>query len=134
MPSLLRAPPPRPCRRAALEAEVRAQLEAEHSWWRDDAGCPPNLRTVGSKAEFKSLITEAPAGQLVVCDYLKPSCGACRRMHPKLQQIAAQNPDVLIVKVGAGRPARLLHAGAGRAAARGKPGAPARRLEAGCRC
>lgn len=81
---------------------MRAQLEAEHSWWRDDAASPPNMRTVSSKAEFKALIMEAPAHQLVVCDYLKPSCGACRRMYPKLQQIAAQNPDVLLVKVRAG--------------------------------
>lgn len=35
-------------------------------------------------------------------DYLKPSCGACRRLFPKLQQIAAQNPDALFVKVRLG--------------------------------
>lgn len=35
-------------------------------------------------------------------DYLKPSCGACRRLFPKLQQIAVQNPDALFVKVRLG--------------------------------
>lgn len=39
-------------------------------------------------------------GQVV--DYLKPSCGACRRVLPKLQQIAEQNPDALFVKVRLG--------------------------------
>lgn len=35
----------------------------------------------------------------MVVDYLKPSCGGCRRLYPKLKQIAAANPDALFLKV-----------------------------------
>lgn len=82
-----------------MEAEVRAQLDAENSWWVDTAGAPANLVSADSKADFKRLITEAPPTQLIVVDYLKPSCGACRRLYPKLQQVAAANPDALFLKV-----------------------------------
>lgn len=48
---------------------MRAQLEAEHSWWRDaPAAGPANLRCVASKQEFKRLIMEAPADQLICVD------------------------------------------------------------------
>ena len=49
--------------------------------------------------------------QLVLVDYLKASCSGCRRLHPKLLQIAAANPDALFIKVcpcGASTPAGCL--------------------------
>lgn len=44
----------------------------------------------------------------MVVDYLKPSCAACRRLYPKLLQIAKSNPDALFIKVRTSSSARLL--------------------------
>jgi thiol-disulfide isomerase/thioredoxin len=87
------------CRKLELQAEARAALEADNSWWKDAADAPANLVSAASKAEYKATILNAAPNQLVVVDYLKASCGACRRLYPKLQQIAVQNPDALFVKV-----------------------------------
>ena len=39
------------------------------------------------------------SSQLVVVDFFAPWCSACRRLFPKLLQLAENNPDVLFVKV-----------------------------------
>jgi thiol-disulfide isomerase/thioredoxin len=85
--------------RKLLELEAQAALARENSWWQDAADPPQNLVTAATPAEFKHLITSAPESQLVVVDYLKPSCMGCRRIFPKIQQLAASNADVLFVKV-----------------------------------
>jgi thiol-disulfide isomerase/thioredoxin len=40
--------------------------------------------------------------RLVVVDFFAPWCAACRRLFPKLLQLAENNPDVLFVKVNGG--------------------------------
>lgn len=90
-----------PCRKLELQAQAAAALAAENSWWQDTADSPPNLVTAHTPADYKRLIVEAPPSQLVVVDYLKPSCMGCRRIFPKLKQLAASNPDALFIKVGA---------------------------------
>ncbi len=95
------------CRKMELQAEAAALLEQENSWWRDTADAPANLLTATSPAEYKRLIVQAPTNQLVVVDYLKPSCMGCRRLFPKLKQLAAQNPDALFIKVGCGLQLRV---------------------------
>lgn len=57
------------------------------------------MLTVESKQQYKSAIVGAAPSQVVVVDYLKPSCAGCRRLAPKLKQIVGQNPDVLFLKV-----------------------------------
>lgn len=108
---------PSQSRKAELQRQALAALEADNAWWRAGADAPPNLVAATSPAEYKRLIMGAAPGQLVVVDYLKPSCAACRRLMPKVHQIAASNPDILVIKVGAGRLAE---------------GARAGRLSAGC--
>ena len=98
-PALTPPTPRAPCRRKlALQAEAQRQLEEDNAWWRAAAA---NLVTAATPADYKRLITEAPPDRLVVVDYLKPSCAACRRLMPKLEQVAAANPAALFVKVGA---------------------------------
>ena len=46
--------------------------------------------------------------QLVVVDFFAPWCSACRRLFPKLLQLAENNPDVLFVKVDFSPPDVLL--------------------------
>lgn len=86
-------------RKQELQAQAAAALAAENAWWQDDAGAPPNFVTARTPAEYKALIVGAAPTQLVVVDYLKPSCSACRRLFPKLKQIAASNPETLFIKV-----------------------------------
>ncbi|KAL4457684.1 hypothetical protein ABPG75_012549 [Micractinium tetrahymenae] len=86
-------------RKLELEAQAAAALAAENAWWQDDAGAPPNLVAARTPAKYKALIVGAAPTQLVVVDYLKPSCSACRRLFPKLKQIAASNPETLFIKV-----------------------------------
>ncbi|EFN58844.1 hypothetical protein CHLNCDRAFT_140696 [Chlorella variabilis] len=86
-------------RKLELQAQAAAALAAENSWWQDTADSPPNLVTAHTPADYKRLIVEAPPSQLVVVDYLKPSCMGCRRIFPKLKQLAASNPDALFIKV-----------------------------------
>ena len=88
-----------PRRKLELQAQAAAALEADNSWWRDVPGSPQNVLTARTPAAMKRLITQAPSTQLVVVDYLKPSCAGCRRLFPKLLKIAAANPDVLFLKV-----------------------------------
>lgn len=86
-------------RKLELQAQAQAALAAENSWWQDTADTPANLVTAHSPASFKKLIVNAGPQRLVVVDYLKPSCGACRRLFPKFQQIAASNLETLFIKV-----------------------------------
>ena len=41
----------------------------------------------------------ASSTQLLVVDFFSSWCSACRRLYPKLKQIAENNPDVIFVKV-----------------------------------
>lgn len=84
-----------------LERQARAQVEADNAWWQQ-AEAASNMRHAASQREFKQLILSAAPGQLVLVDYFRPSCHACRSISPKLKQLAEQNPDLLIVKVCAG--------------------------------
>ena len=93
-----------PCRRKlALQAEAQRQLQEDNAWWRNAPrrGASANLVTAATPADYKRLISEAAHDRLVVVDYLKPSCAGCRRLMPKLEQVAAANPAALFVKVGA---------------------------------
>lgn len=87
------------CRKLELQAQAAAALAAENSWWQDDADAPSNFVTARTPSEYKALIVGAAPTQLVVVDYFKPSCSACRRLFPKLKQIAASNPETLFIKV-----------------------------------
>lgn len=95
-------------RKRELQAEALAQLQAEreseNAWFQDTADTPSNLVSAGTPAEFKRLIVEASSDRLVVVDYFKPSCGGCRRLFPKLVQVAATNPDALFIKVNVESP------------------------------
>ncbi|KAF8061095.1 thioredoxin-like 1-2 [Scenedesmus sp. PABB004] len=88
-------------RRAAYEAQVAAQLQAERSglpWWEVD--CPANMVSVASLDELQARVEgECAAGRLVVVNFFAPECYACKSMQPKLRQIARDNPAAVFVKV-----------------------------------
>lgn len=84
-------------RRLELESQARAALDADRRWWQE--GGFPNLKTVLNPKEHLQALDTAQPGQLVVVNFFAPHCNGCRRLYPKFQQIVAQNPDVLFVKV-----------------------------------
>ncbi|KAK9817846.1 hypothetical protein WJX72_003017 [[Myrmecia] bisecta] len=60
--------------------------------------------SVSSPFEYQSLLE---MGNLVIADFFVPWCQACRALHPKLKQIAQQNPDVLFLTVNGGDDSEL---------------------------
>uniref|UniRef100_A0A0D9VTJ8 Thioredoxin domain-containing protein n=1 Tax=Leersia perrieri TaxID=77586 RepID=A0A0D9VTJ8_9ORYZ len=65
-------------------------------WW--EKGLQPNMREVESAQDLVDSLTNA-GDKLVVVDFFSPGCGGCRALHPKICQIAEQNPDVLFLQV-----------------------------------
>lgn len=95
-PDALRRRQQAAARKAAAQAQ--AELVNKASWW-EGAG-PPNLQMLESPGKLHEAI--AAAGGLVVVDFFTSWCTACRRLYPKLKQIAENNPDVIFIKVNAG--------------------------------
>ena len=82
------------CRRLASTAE--AALAARASWW-EAWGEHPNMKCADSPQQLREALLHG-AGPIFV-DFFAAACNACRRLHPKLMQIASQNPDVTFLKV-----------------------------------
>ena len=57
---------------------------------------PANLLTVVSPEAFRRAVA---THRLVVADFWVPWCNGCRRLYPKLKQIAANNPEVTFLSV-----------------------------------
>ena len=55
-----------------------------------------NLVVTASPQQLRELLQTQ---RLVVCSFFAPWCAACRRLFPKLKQLAENNSDVLFVKV-----------------------------------
>lgn len=58
------------------------------------------MRTVSTREEYNRALLQCKAAYgLVVVDFFAPWCAGCRRLYPKLRQIAAANLDVAFIKV-----------------------------------
>lgn len=61
---------------------------------------PANMCTVSTREEYNSALLQCKARHgLVVVDFFAPWCAGCRRLYPKMRQIAAANLDVAFIKV-----------------------------------
>ncbi|TVU37195.1 hypothetical protein EJB05_10498, partial [Eragrostis curvula] len=65
-------------------------------WW--EKGVQPNMREIESAQDLADSLLNA-GDKLVVVDFFSPGCGGCRSLHPKICQLAEQNPDVQFLQV-----------------------------------
>lgn len=56
------------------------------------------MREINSAQEFVEAITSA-GDKLVLVDFYSVGCRSCKALHPKICQIAADNPDIEVLKV-----------------------------------
>uniref|UniRef100_A0A7N0T189 Thioredoxin domain-containing protein n=1 Tax=Kalanchoe fedtschenkoi TaxID=63787 RepID=A0A7N0T189_KALFE len=86
--------------RGSLPA-VSAQMTAgiigrSHKWW--EKGVQPNMKEVTSAQDLVDSLANA-GNKLVVVEFFSPGCGGCKALHPKICQLAEQNPDVQLLQV-----------------------------------
>ncbi|KAL9686236.1 hypothetical protein QQ045_023691 [Rhodiola kirilowii] len=80
---------------------VTAQLTAgiigrSHKWW--EKGIQPNMKEVTSAQDLVDSLANA-GNKLVVLEFFSPGCGGCKALHPKICQLAEQNPDVQFLQL-----------------------------------
>ena len=80
------------CRR--LSTAVEASLANAASWWETLAAS--NVQSISTPQELRAAVL---TGGPVLVDFFSSWCSACRRLHPKLMQLATQNPGVTFLKV-----------------------------------
>ncbi|KAF6147745.1 hypothetical protein GIB67_006718 [Kingdonia uniflora] len=67
-----------------------------HKWW--EKGIQTNMKEITSAQDYVDSITNA-GDRLVIVDFFSPGCGGCKALHPKMCQLAEQNPDVQFLQV-----------------------------------
>eukprot|EP01023_Acetabularia_acetabulum_P036681 TRINITY_DN346_c1_g1_i2.p1 TRINITY_DN346_c1_g1~~TRINITY_DN346_c1_g1_i2.p1 ORF type:complete len:232 (-),score=20.11 TRINITY_DN346_c1_g1_i2:109-804(-) len=72
----------------------------DNNWWQiEDIA---NIFVVDTPARFQEMLSFCQQhDQLVVVKFFAPTCAACKSISPKLNQIAAQNPDITFIKFNA---------------------------------
>lgn len=65
-------------------------------WW--EKTLKPNMVEINSAQELVDSLHNA-GDRLVIVDFYSPGCGGCRALHPKICQLAEQNPDAIFLKV-----------------------------------
>jgi thiol-disulfide isomerase/thioredoxin len=63
---------------------------------------PPSINVVSNNGQPVDLLPLMPDGKVTVVDFYADWCGACRQTGPYLERLAAQDPQVALVKVNIG--------------------------------
>lgn len=65
-------------------------------WWEKDL--KPNMIEMHSAKQVVDYLLGA-GDKLVIVDFWSPGCGGCKALHPKICQLAEQNPDAIFLSV-----------------------------------
>lgn len=81
--------------------EAGRQRNDQPGWWERTAATPANVVECEGVAHLKATLKATEeADKLLVLDFYRPNCSACRALHPKLEQLAAEYSDhMVLVKV-----------------------------------
>uniref|UniRef100_A0A1J3DK97 Thioredoxin-like 1-1, chloroplastic n=1 Tax=Noccaea caerulescens TaxID=107243 RepID=A0A1J3DK97_NOCCA len=83
-------------RSSSITAQTTLRIGTSQKWW--EKGLQENMREISSAQELVDSLTNA-GDKLVVVDFFSPGCGGCKALHPKICQLAEQNPDVQFLQV-----------------------------------
>ncbi|CAH2038558.1 unnamed protein product [Thlaspi arvense] len=83
-------------RSSSITAQTTLRIGTSQKWW--EKGLQENMREISSAQELVVSLTNA-GDKLVVVDFFSPGCGGCKALHPKICQLAEQNPDVQFLQV-----------------------------------
>ncbi|XWS37335.1 hypothetical protein CRYUN_Cryun19dG0033900 [Craigia yunnanensis] len=65
-------------------------------WW--EKNLKPNMLKIHSAEELVDFLQNA-GDRLVIIDFYSPGCGGCKSLHPKICQLAEQNPNAIFLEV-----------------------------------
>ncbi|CAN8311745.1 unnamed protein product [Cochlearia groenlandica] len=82
--------------KSSITAQKTLRIGTIQKWW--EKGLQENMKEICSAKELVDSLTKA-GDKLVVVDFFSPGCGGCKALHPKLCQLAEQNPDVEFLQV-----------------------------------
>lgn len=77
-------------------AQVSGVLGKAMRWW--EKSLQPNMVEINSAQELVDNLLNA-GDRLVIVDFYSPGCGGCKALHPKICQLAEQNPDAIFLTV-----------------------------------
>ncbi|KAF8116182.1 hypothetical protein N665_0020s0038 [Sinapis alba] len=83
-------------RSSSITVQSTLRIGTAQKWW--EKGLQENMREISSAQELVDSLTNA-GDKLVVVDFFSPGCGGCKALHPKLCQLAEQNPEVQFLQV-----------------------------------
>ncbi|PRQ16206.1 putative monodehydroascorbate reductase (NADH) [Rosa chinensis] len=83
-------------RNFSVHAQASICVSKAMKWW--EKTLKPNMVEIHSAQELIDSLHNA-GDRLVVVDFYSPGCGGCRALHPKICQLAEQNPDAIFLKV-----------------------------------
>lgn len=86
----------RPKRFSHLKVHAVVADNDEPKWWEKNAG--PNMIDIHSTEEFLDALSQA-GDRLVIVEFYGTWCASCRALYPKLCKTAAENPDIIFLKI-----------------------------------
>ncbi|KAK8657696.1 hypothetical protein V6N13_035923 [Hibiscus sabdariffa] len=81
--------------RFSVQAEA-ACLSRSMRWWEKNR--KPNMVKIHSAEQLVCSLQNA-GGRLVIIDFYSPGCGGCKALHPKICQLAEQNPNAIFLEI-----------------------------------
>ncbi|KAK6261657.1 hypothetical protein QUC31_007473 [Theobroma cacao] len=85
----------KPGNRFSVQARTACVSRAMR-WW--EKNLKPNMVKIHSADELVDSLQNA-GDRLVIIDFYSPGCGGCKALHPKICQLAEQNPNAIFLEV-----------------------------------